>query len=275
MSQSPHKAGYVKEITSAANPIIKQLRTLSLKKYRDRSKLFMTEGLKLVWEGLEQGFEIDTLIYAPSAIKNDLVDKLAARTVARGGLVIKSNNKIMASLTRRDNPQMVIGVFHQRWQRLENTTFAQNDVYVALDRVRDPGNLGTIIRTCDAVGAKGVILIGNTSDPYSLEAVRATMGSIFAIDLFHLDEVNFLQWRHHFSGWLIGTHLKATKDYRQIQERNKPLILMMGNEQQGLSDALTASCSELVHIAQKGKADSLNLAVATAVMLYEIRRNAL
>jgi len=309
MQQSPYKAGHVKEITSAANPLIKQLRALNLKKYRDRSGLFIAEGLKLVWEGLEQGFEIDTLIYAPSTVKHTpeqfsknrtrfsnengtggnkqnplsergqsttaLVEKLAARTVARGGLVIKSNNKIMASLTRRDNPQMVVGVFHQRWQKRETVLFEPNDVYVALDRVRDPGNLGTIIRTCDAVGAKGIFLIGDTSDPYSLEAVRATMGSIFAIDLFRLDETSFLQWQQNFAGWLVGTHLKGTKDYRQIQKQGKPLILLMGNEQQGLSEALSTHCHELVRIPQKGRADSLNLAVATAVMLYEIQRNML
>jgi len=170
---------------------------------------------------------------------------------------------------------MVVGIFRQNWRMIEDIIFKQNDVYVALDRVRDPGNLGTIIRTCDAVGAKGVILIGDCSDPYSLEAVRATMGSIFAVDLFRLDEATFLQWRRHFTGRLIGTYLKGTKDYRQIQQQGTPLVLMMGNEQQGLSDVLAAACSELVRIAQNGRADSLNLAVATAVMLYEIRRHLL
>jgi len=269
------KPGSVKEITSGSNPIIKQLRALSLKKYREQTGRFMAEGLKLVWEGIEQGFDIDTLIFSPSALKHDLVEKVAARTVARGGLVIKTNDRIMSSLTRRDNPQMVVGVFNQSWHSLSTMRFAVDDLFVALDRVRDPGNLGTIIRTCDAVGVKGVILIGECSDPYSLESVRATMGSIFAVKLCHISEADFIQWRPNFNGQIIGTHLKETKDYRHIERQTKPRILLMGNESQGLSDSLTRQCSELVRIAQKGKADSLNLAVATAVMLYEICRDSL
>jgi len=285
MTASPRPNGKVKEITSAANPLIKQLRALSLKKYRERTHLFMAEGLKLVWEGLEQGFMIETLILSSSVLTHDLASKAAARTVAQGGLVIKTNDKIMASLTRRDNPQMVVGVFRQNWHKLHDAHFAAEDLYVALDRVRDPGNLGTIIRTCDAVDVKGVILLGETSDPYSLEAVRATMGSIFAVKLFRLNEVEFLQWkqeggkqegrRGNFNGKLIGTHLKGAVDYRRGSYQKGPLILLMGNEQQGLSEALAHSCDELVMIAQRGQADSLNLAVATGIMLYEMRRHVL
>jgi len=275
MPATASPTGQVKDITSAANPLIKQYRALSLKKYRERTSLFMAEGMKLVWEGLEQGFEIETLIFSQTMGGHHLVGKMAARIVAKGGLVIKTDDKIMGSLTRRDNPQMVVGVFRQNWQQLETTDLRQNDVYVALDRVRDPGNLGTIIRTCDAVGVKGVILIGETSDPYSLEAVRATMGSIFAVKLFRLSELAFLQYCAHFRGRLVGTHLKGSKDYRQMIKSKDPLILLMGNEQQGLSASLADHCHELVHIAQRGRADSLNLAVATAVMLYELHRDIL
>jgi len=275
LSSLSRPTGQVKEITSAANPLIKQLRSLGLKKYRERTGLFMAEGLKLVWEGLQRGFIIETLIVTISALESDFVGRVAARTIAQGGMVIKTGNKIMASLTRRDNPQMVVGVFRQKWHQLETVQFLPQDLYVALDRVRDPGNLGTIIRTCDAVGGKGVILIGETSDPYCLEAVRATMGSIFAISLFRLSEAAFLQWQGNFNGRIIGTHLQATTDYRGISYKQGPFILAMGNEQQGLSDPLSAHCGELVRIAQREGADSLNLAVATAVMLYEMRRDIL
>jgi len=267
--------GKVKEITSTANPLIKQLRSLSLKKYRAQSGLFMAEGLKLVWEGLEQGFVVETLVFSQSVLNHDLVAKAAARVVAMGGLVIKTNDKMMASLMRRDNPQMVVGVFRQNWHRLEQLDLSAQDIYVALDRVRDPGNLGTIIRTCDAVGGKGVILIGETSDPYCLEAVRATMGSIFAVKLFRPSEAAFLEWRRGFTGKLIGTHLQGSVDYRSCSYRQGPLMLLMGNEQQGLSDALAQSCTTLVRIVQRGRADSLNLAVATGIMLYEMRRDML
>jgi TrmH family RNA methyltransferase len=141
--------------------------------------------------------------------------------------------------------------------------------------VRDPGNLGTIIRTADAAGAKGIILIGDTTDPFSLETVRATMGSVFALPLFRASEADFLAWRKGFSGLIVGTHLKGAVDYRTIPYAKKPVILLMGNEQQGLPDQLAATCDKLARIPQEGRADSLNLAIATGVMLFEIRREAL
>lgn len=150
-----------------------------------------------------------------------------------------------------------------------------NEVYVALDRVRDPGNLGTIIRTADAAGAKGIILIGDTTDPFSLETVRATMGSLFAVPLARATEAEFLSWRKGFSGLIVGTHLKGAVDYRTIPYKGKPVILLMGNEQQGLPDTLASTCDKLARIPQEGRADSLNLAIATGVMLFEIRREAL
>lgn len=267
--------GQVKEITSLANPIIKDLKALSLKKNRDRDGIFIAEGLKLVIDALEQNWQIKTLIFAKSGLGNAIIEKVAAQTVANGGLVIEANNKVITSITRRENPQTVIGVFEQQWHKLDKLKINRDEIYIALDRVRDPGNLGTIIRTADAVGASGIILIGDTTDAYSLETVRATMGSIFSMPLYKAKENEFLSWRKSFHGDIIGTHLKGSVDYRSISYKKGPIILMMGNEQQGLPDNLAQSCDKLVRIAQQGRADSLNLSVATAVMLYEMRRNIL
>ncbi|EJF89558.1 hypothetical protein ME1_00328 [Bartonella vinsonii subsp. arupensis OK-94-513] len=266
------KTGKVKEITSLSNPIIKNLRALSQKKNRNREGLFMAEGLKLVIDALNLGWTIQTLIFSKSKIGNAAIENTAARTVANGGFVIKASEKVMESITHRDNPQTVVGIFKQQWQSLETIKGRVTDVYVALERVRDPGNLGTIIRTADAVGAKGVILIGETTDPFSPETVRATMGSIFSIPLYHLDESTFLNWSAHFKGMIVGTHLKGSTDYRTIDFKNGPIILLMGNEKQGLPDILANRCDKLARIPQSGRADSLNLAIATALMLYEIRR---
>ncbi|TIT24926.1 MAG: RNA methyltransferase, partial [Mesorhizobium sp.] len=137
------------------------------------------------------------------------------------------------------------------------------DVWVALDRVRDPGNLGTVIRTVDAVGAKGIILVGETTDPFSVETVRATMGSIFAVPVAKATPETFLAWRKSFPGLVAGTHLKGAVDYRSVDFSQGPVLLMMGNEQQGLPDSLAESCDRLLRIPQAGRADSLNLAVAT------------
>ncbi|MCA1968956.1 MAG: RNA methyltransferase, partial [Rhizobium sp.] len=154
-NDGPRRVGQVKEITSLANPIIKDIKALSLKKTRDETKSFMAEGLKLVIDALDLGWTIRTLIYSKGAKGKPLVEKVAARTVAAGGLVLEVSEKVMASVTRRENPQMVAGVFEQRWNALKDVRPSGSETWVALDRVRDPGNLGTIIRTADAAGASG------------------------------------------------------------------------------------------------------------------------
>ncbi|WP_161831361.1 RNA methyltransferase, partial [Pseudovibrio sp. POLY-S9] len=121
----------------------------------------------------------------------------------------------------------------------------------ALDRVRDPGNLGTIIRTGDAVGATGVILIDETTDPFAVETVRATMGSLFHMPLVRCTADEFVEFRKSWSGPVVGTHLRGTKDYRAVDYK-EPVILLMGNEQAGLSDKLADTCSDLVKIPQAG-----------------------
>jgi TrmH family RNA methyltransferase len=267
--------GRVKEVTSLSNPLIKSIKSLALKKFRDQQHAFMAEGLKLVIDALDLGWSIRTLIFAKAGLGNPAVEKVAARTVAAGGTVLEVSEKVLSSITRRDNPQMVVGVFAQRFVPLKDVNPQDGDVWVALDRVRDPGNLGTIIRTVDAVGARGVVLVGDTTDPFSLETVRATMGSIFAVPVAMASEEAFLAWRKDFPGLVCGTHLKGAVDYRSVDFSGRPVLLLMGNEQQGLPDALAQSCDRLLRIPQAGRADSLNLAVATAVMLFEVRRGAL
>ncbi len=269
----PH--GQVKEITSLANPIVKDIKALALKKFRDQSRTFMAEGLKLVIDALELGWTIRTFVYAKAAKGNPAVEKAAARAFAAGALVLEVTEKVLGAITRRDNPQMVVGVFDQRWTAIADVSPRDNEVWVALDRVRDPGNLGTVIRTADAVGASGVILVGDTTDPFSVETVRATMGSVFAVPVAKASEVEFLAWRKGFRGLVAGTHLKGAVDYRTVDYTRGPVLLLMGNEQQGLTETLAAACDRLVLIPQAGRADSLNLAVATGVMLYEARRHAL
>ena len=268
------KVGQVKEVTSLANPIVKDIRALALKKFRDREGAFMAEGLKLVIDALDLGWTIRTLVFAKSQLGNAAVEKVAARAKAAGGLVLEVPEKVLVAITRRDNAQSVLGVFSQRWTPLKDIRPRDGEVWVALDRVRDPGNLGTVIRTVDAVGAKGVILIGDTTDPYSLETVRATMGSIFAVPLARADAEAFLAWRKASAVRLVGTHLKGSVDYRAPDYGKGPLVLLMGNEQQGLPEPLAAACDTLIRIPQAGRADSLNLAVATGVALYEMRRHA-
>jgi RNA methyltransferase, TrmH family len=269
------RPGQVKEVTSLANPVVKDIKALALKKHREETNSFLAEGLKLIIDALDLGWKLKILVIAKAALDKPLAVKTTARAVASGALVLEANEKVIGAITRRDNPQGVIGVFEQKWQSLRDMRPSGEDVYVALDRVRDPGNLGTILRTADAVGAKGIILIGETVDPFSMETVRATMGSIFAVPVARATEAEFLGFRKNFKGMVAGTHLLGAVDYRSIDYRGKATLLLMGNEQAGLTDALAAACNNLIRIPQEGRADSLNLAVATAVALFEIRRHAL
>ncbi len=271
----PRRVGQVKEVTSLANPIIKDIKNLTQKKGREESGTFMAEGLKLVIDALELGWTIRTLVYAKAAKGKPLVEQTAVKTVASGGLVLEVSEKVISSITRRDNPQMVVGIFDQKWKPLRDIRPAAGETYVALDRVRDPGNLGTIIRTADAAGASGVILVGECTDPFSLETVRATMGSVFAMPVARASVDEFLSWRKSAGVSVVATHLAGSVDYRTIDYKRKPVVLLMGNEQSGLPPELSSQADQLARIPQQGRADSLNLAIASAVMLFEARRHLL
>jgi TrmH family RNA methyltransferase len=272
--RGPQAPGAVKTITSLANPIVKEIRGLALPKNRKASRLFVAEGLKLVADAVEAGWTVRTLVHATNVGGQPLVARLTATTHARGGAVLGVSEAVLAKISRRDNPQTVIGVFEQRLTAASAIRPKAGDVWIALEAVRDPGNLGTIVRTADAVGAAGVILVGETVDPFSVEAVRATMGSIFAVPLVRASRGEFQKLAAAWPGSVVGTHLAATTDYREAAYR-LPVLLVMGGEQTGLTAEAAAAARTLVKIPMAGTADSLNLAVATAVMLFEIRRGSL
>lgn len=274
MRDGPPSPGVVKSITSLANPIVKDIRALALPKNRKASGLFVAEGLKLVADAVEAGWTVKTLVHAANVASQPLVARLASSTHAKGGAVLSVSEAVLAKISRRENPQTVIGVFEQKIMPASAVRPKAGDVWVALEAVRDPGNLGTIIRTCDAVGAAGVMLVGDTVDPFSVEAVRATMGSVFAVPLARASRAEFVKLAAGWTGTVVGTHLAATADYRAVEYRT-PVLLVMGGEQAGLTAETSAALKTLVKIPMAGKADSLNLAVATAVMLFEIRRGAL
>jgi TrmH family RNA methyltransferase len=268
--------GTVKTVTSLANPLVKSLRALHLKKHRDETGLFLAEGLQLVRYAIEANWKIETLVCATDSLDEDAIADAAAQTKAAGGMVLQVPIAVLAKIARRDNPQTVLGAFRQHFGKLAETVRpdAGSGLWVALDRIRDPGNLGTIIRTVDAANAEGVILIGESCDPFSSETVRATMGSIFHVPLTRTGESEFLDHAKTTTMRLVGTHLTGAVDFRNADYQS-PCVLVMGNEQKGLSDALANSCDQLVRIPMAGRAESLNLAVATGLMIYEARRDAL
>ena len=258
-----------KVITSLTNPLVKDIRALSMKKARDERGAFLGEGLKLVTDALDEAWPVEAMVHARDVGGQAPVARAAARVRTGGGQVLEVTPAVLAKITRRDNPQMVVGVFGQRLASFDAVKAEPGAVWVALEEIRDPGNLGTIIRTVDAVGARGVILVGDTCDPFSVEAVRATMGSLFHVPLVRAAREPFIAWAKSFPGRLVGTHLKGTTDYRSIAA-SAPTVLVMGGEQRGLTDAMAAACHDLVKIPMRGKADSLNLAVSTGIMLYRL-----
>jgi TrmH family RNA methyltransferase len=250
-------------ITSLSNPAVKAARALHQRKDRDESGLFLVEGLKSVTEGVRLGRAPKLLLYGEAAADHPLLREAAARA-AETALVSEA---VLAKISRRDNPQAVLGVFEQVFVPLETLEPRAARCWVALEAVRDPGNLGTIVRTADAAGCGAVILVGTCCDPYSVEAVRATMGSIFAVPLVKASVPAFVAWAAHWPGAAVGTRLEATLDFRAAPYAD-PTLLVMGNEQAGLTGAVAAACGVTVKIPMRGRADSLNLAVATGVMIY-------
>ncbi len=258
-----------RQITSLTNPTVKAVRALHLRKDREESGLFLAEGLKIVIDAIDLGHAPRILLFGPDAAPHPMLKRAVAAANQAGGEVIEVSREVLEKVSRRDNPQAVIAVFPQIFTPLSDIKPSEAPCWVALQAVRDPGNLGTIIRTADAAGCGGVILVGDCTDPYSVEAVRATMGSVFAVRIAKASVEGFMAWRETWPGSVAGALLSATTDYRQADYR-KPCLILMGNEQQGLPPDLAAACDVTVKIPMRGRADSLNLSVATGIMIYTV-----
>jgi len=254
-------------ITSLSNDTVKAVRALHMRKERDATGLFVAEGLKNVIEGIDTGHAPKILMHGPDAASHLMMQKAVQATLAARGQVIEVTHDILAKVSRRENPQAVVGVFPQTFVDLADVTPGAAQCVVGLHRVRDPGNLGTIIRTADSAGCGAVVLVGECCDPYSVEAVRATMGSIFAVPLARATEEAFAAWRQGWTGSVVGTLLSATVTHSEASYA-KPAVVLMGNEQQGLTPDMAALCDVNVKIPMRGRADSLNLSVATGIMIY-------
>ncbi len=258
----------IEHITSPSNPKVKLITSLFIRKYRKETGLFVAEGLRSVIEGLECGVIPEQLIFSDEADIGDELQRAIDETSARGGLCLKVGEAVLEKLSRKENPQMVMGVFKQKFGKLSDIKPEQSKCWVALEEVRDPGNLGTIIRTIDGVGASGVILIGQCCDPFSVESIRATMGSVFSIPVIPCSREEFLDLTVTWPGSVIATALNdKTVDFREADYKN-PLILVMGNEQAGITEKLQSAVHQTVKLPMNGRADSLNLAIATGIMLY-------
>ena len=257
-----------RQITAFSNPLVKQVRGLRDKKNRRAEGLFIAEGLRIMTEARAAGF-LPRILFYGAGTRHHLLADLAGETEAAGGDVVETNADILHKLSGKENPQTVLGVYEAFDTSLEGIDRGAAPLWIVAEALRDPGNLGTILRTGDAVGAGGLILIDDCVDPFSVEAVRASMGALFTQKIAAARWDEFVPWLRGGEGELIGTSLNAATDYQEPRY-GKPAFILVGNEAQGLAEACEAECDLLVKIPMLGKADSLNAAVATAVMAYEV-----
>ncbi len=255
----------LREITGFSNPLVKQVRALRDKKHRRIEGKFLAEGLRILTEALDCGVAPEMLWRTAESADHPLVKRLEAAA----GEVFVTSADILSKLSGKDNPGSVIGVYQEFLTPLAAINRARADIWIVAQAMRDPGNLGTILRTGDAVGAGGLILIDDCTDPFSVEAVRASMGAIFTQSVTTARWDEFVAWLRSGRGQLVGTSLNTTTDY-QAARYETPTFILVGNEAQGLPADYEAQCDLLVKMPMRGRADSLNAAVATAVMAYEV-----
>ena len=270
-ARGPVPSGRPKPISSLQNDRIKAIRALDMRKVRRETGLFAAEGASVLISAREAGWRPEIVLFEPNGAESPAVRGLVSEALQGGVEVLEVTPAVLAKVASKENPQAVLGVFKQRWSEAPDTKdVAKHCLWLALEEVRDPGNLGTIIRTVDAVGAAGIVLVGNCCDAYARDCIRATMGSVFSVPLVRMTLEEFVGWRAGWTGDVVGLHLGGVQDFREVRYR-EPVLVVMGSEGPGLSDELMQACSRKVKIPMAGNLDSLNLAVATALTLYQIR----
>ena len=259
-----------RQVTAFSNATVKRLRSLRDKKVRREEKLFLAEGLRIIAEARDSGRLPEIVAFSAAGAAHPLAAEIIEATEAAGGEAIETSPDILSKMSGKDNPQMLLGAFRQAETALPQIDRSKAPLWLVAQALRDPGNIGTILRTGDAVGAGGLILIDECADPFSVEAVRASMGAIFTQELAAAPWSDFLPWLRSGAGQLVGTSLKASHDYLEATYE-QPCFLLIGNEQQGLPADYEAECDLLVKIPMAGRADSLNAAVAAAVMAFQVK----
>jgi TrmH family RNA methyltransferase len=267
--------GGMRAITSLQNERVKMIRALEMRKVRREAGRFVAEGVSVLLMARDAGWKPAVLVFLAGSGREGPARDLLEWAERSGAECLEVSPAVLGKIAAKDHPQAMLAVFEQRWAEAPASGRVAGDgLWVVLESVRDPGNLGTIVRTVDAVGASGVMLVGNSADPYSREAVRASMGSIFNVPIVRLQMQEFHDRANGWPGDVVGTHLEAPHDFRSVRYR-APTLLLMGSEGPGLSDGLRAACTRTVKIPMAGRLDSLNLAVATALVLYEMRKDRL
>ncbi|MGH3158531.1 MAG: TrmH family RNA methyltransferase [Streptosporangiaceae bacterium] len=261
-------------ITSAANPLVKRFRQLADRKYRRRQGAFVVEGRQPVWRAVEAGWEIEALIAAPDLLAGSAAAAMVAEQEARGLRVAYVSAELFGRIGSREGPSGIAAIVRGQVASLDDLAAGPGTVFTALHRIGNPGNLGTIIRTVDATGGAGVITVGGSTDPFAPAAVKASMGSLFAVPVAHAPDPDaFYGWAAAHGVEVIATSGSADTEHWHATYR-PPLAVLFGAEGTGLPGPVLRRADRRVRIPMTGTAESLNLAAAVAVMLYEISRPA-
>lgn len=249
-------------ITSLSNLLVKQARALRQKKARQETGLFLAEGIQPVGEAVSAGWEVESVLYAPDLLASNFARDLISRLAPKPQPV---SVKVMESLADKENPQGILALIHQRRTQLGDLKSVKTAV--ALVSPQDPGNVGTILRTMDAVGADALFLLDGGVDHYHPTVVRASMGTLFWKPVVQTSFDEFVQWAQTGGFQLIGTSAHGDVDYHTLVP-GIPWVLVLGNEQKGLSIEQTKACHVTVSLRMRGHVSSLNLSVAAGVLLY-------
>ncbi|MFN2221958.1 MAG: TrmH family RNA methyltransferase [Candidatus Promineifilaceae bacterium] len=260
-------------ISSFSNPLVKRIKRLRQKKYRRREEAFFVEGLRVVLTAVEAGAPVETLIYCPTLLTSDLAWAMLRRQEQMGRNCQAVTAELFTSISGRDHPAGLGAIVRTRWTQLEDIVVGPEAIFVALFETSEPGNLGTILRTIDAVGAQGALLIGDSVDPFHPSAVKASMGAVFSVDVARIASSEALfHWAKQAGLQTIATSAKAIDLYSGAPYR-LPALLLLGSEGDGLPRPIIEAADMAVTIPMAGHASSLNLAVAAGLLLYEIRRS--
>jgi RNA methyltransferase, TrmH family len=259
-------------ISSAANPLVKRVRALGERKRRRREGAFVVQGIQPVWQAVEARANIEVLLVAPDLLRHrgalDMVDAQAAAGVP----VARLTGELFGRISDRDAPAGLAAIVRAEPATLGALMVPGDAVFVALHSAGNPGNVGTIIRTASAAGAAGVILIGPSADPHDPAAVKASMGALFTVPVATAESGDdFLAWAETRGVTVAATSARATLSCWEASWP-LPLVLLLGSEGAGLPDELLDGADMRVAVPMTGTAESLNLAVAAGILLYEVRR---
>lgn len=260
-------------ITSTGNPYVRLLKSLHTKKGRAEHGLFLVEGVKLVQEALASGHRLHSVAFSRSA--SDGLEAVRARAEGAGVPVHVMEDRVLAFAADVQTPQGVIAAVHVWDLALPDRMHLLPGAVVALERVQDPGNMGTIIRTAEAAGAGAAVLSPGCCEPFSPKAVRGASGSVLRMKLFEARDFSLFLKRCRDAGYTIVAGALDGENVFAEQLFDKKFVLMIGNEANGLTDDALRSATRRLRVPMAGQAESLNAGVAAGILLYELLREKL